>query len=175
MPLINDTLGEIMRESEPILCMDLKTMEALKKHPRLGVAVAYQNNETKKWGCVGKNATPPGPLEISNFMLDGQYSEDATTFAIINPEGELCYTNSEDQICVNRDQNGFIHINNNEYLIKPIEGVGTSTYIGGETSDVIAHKLEMAVEMGFVKAPDGFGPNGFENPPIFTPTDSCQE
>lgn len=164
-----------MRESEPTLCMDVKTMAALKENRQLGVGIAYKNDQTQKWGCVGKNATPPGPLEISEIMLNGQYNDACKTFVIVNKEGELCYTNSEQPVSVTLDQSGFIHINNDEYLIKPVEGVGTSTYIGGQNLGEINNKVQMAIDMGFVRAPQDFGPNGFTSAPVYEPTDSCQE
>lgn len=142
--------------------------KALGDNPHKGVCAIYKDNETNEWSMKGLEGSPFNKRLITKIIQDGKWNEYAADFVIVNPEGMCCYK-TKDDIQVQTDANGYVHIGDDEYLVKIINDPrirDTMCFIGGKNLEDINSRVARRVESGMMSQPKGFGSNGFEDGPI---------
>ena len=142
---------------------------ALKNNPHKGVCVVYQNDKDKTWSTRAMQGAPISYGIITSIIKDNQFNENSSSFAIIDYNGNLCYSNS-DTMQITKDANGYIHVNNNEYLIKIIDDpkvTDTCCFAPGKDISEINRCISRRIDNGFMYRPSEFGQKGFTSFPIF--------
>ena len=141
---------------------------AMGKDPYKGVCVIYKDEEKKEWSYRGLDGSRYDKGLITKIIKDGKWNDSSREFVIVDPKGRICYKTSDD-IQVQVDANGYVHVGDEEYLVKIIDDprvTDTMCYIGGKDLAEINHKVEDFSQIGFMYKPKGFGANGFEDGPI---------
>lgn len=147
------------------VCLPDKVRIALFQNPDLGVGVVFKDSKYKIWSVASYRDSKFTKQSISRMVLSGKFNDFAKDFVIVNKQGENCSANFDAKTSI--DDNGYIHINDNAFLIKVIEDKNNPIYVGGKTVEAIEKQVREYVDKGVIKKPADFGPNGFSKKPIF--------
>ena len=99
------------------------------------------------------------------MILSGQVNDFVHDFVLVDKNGENCGSNFKVKTSI--DENGFIHINDTDYLVKVVEDANSARFIGGRNVEEIEKKVRSLIDMGIIKKPIGFTAKGFKDKPIF--------
>ena len=142
-----------------------KVKSAMFQNPELGVCIVYRDNKNDIWHAMQHSATKYAKLRVATIVFGGQVSDFEHDFVILNKDGEVCSTNCDAKISV--DKWGIIHIENDRCLIKPLENAVHPQYVSAKNMDDLNHKIKYLVKAKQATFPEGFGrygyPTGNEN------------
>ena len=138
---------------------------AINLEPDLGVCVLFRNDKLNEWFYERLNSTDYSIEKLERIIYRGKYSDFEKDFAIINKDGEVCFSTCD--IKVQKDDSEYIHINDNEFILKIIENAGMPFYVGGKTYEELVKVVKKLIENNIIRKPKDFGKNGFKNTPTF--------
>lgn len=110
--------------------------------PQLGVCFIYKHNSTNLWFHEKITSCEDSIPFILKKLYTDKYNDFFKDFIIINYEGQVCYKNCVVDII--KDEDGYLHIDNNQYCVLPIDSPNYS-YIGGKNKDEIHKKIKKLV------------------------------
>ena len=153
-------------------------MDSIKDLP---IAQEMLNNPNKVFGAIHKydnikdyyhcqplqSLAGVGMLEQAIYF--GKWAFYATDFAIIDTDGNVCYRNN-DNIKVSTDKNGYVHIDDDKYLIKiniNPEDERSVHFLGAANFEELNNITAGCISHNLLAKPRDFGPNGFIKTPIY--------
>ena len=115
----------------------------LEEDPEFGVCIVFKNLQYKFWYCVKLSNCEFARQRISNIIEKNEYSDFEKEFIIFDKNGTVCYSNTNVKIDI--DEFGIIHINGNEYLMKPFnEGSHKEYLFGKKEEDIFKQMLKLS-------------------------------
>ena len=151
--------------SDQSLCLPSGVKYALFQNPDLGVCVVSRDKKFKMWSADSCRDSVFTRQSISKMILSGQVNDFVHDFVLVDKNGENCGANFKVKTSI--DENGFIHINDTDYLVKVVEDANSARFIGGRNVEEIEKKVRSLIDMGIIKKPIGFTAKGFKDKPIF--------
>ncbi|MBQ3158445.1 MAG: hypothetical protein IJB98_01990 [Clostridia bacterium] len=134
------------------------------EEPRLGVCVVFKEDKYKMWFSHQLVLDDFSQYRLAKIISSEKYSDFEKEFVIIDKHGNVLYSNSNTKVVV--DGNGFVHIDNDAYLIKVVDDDKNPRYIGGKDANEINKKVNSLVRDKTIKRPKDFIDSRFINPPL---------
>ena len=138
---------------------------SINNNPKLGVCVIYKDNRINVWNSLQRTGSEFNKKAISTLLINDIYNDFANDFVVVNENGETCYSNCNASVAI--DENGFIHINDDEYLVKPINDIKNPKYVGGRDIKAINRRTAKLIDDGKISTPKEFSKHGFTTLPIY--------
>lgn len=133
--------------------------------PSVGVFLLACDNKNRIWHGEQFMNTKHNKKRLSGLIFKNQYNDFEYNMVVINQNGQICYSNCKAE--VSKDENGYIHINDNEYLVKVIEDKDFSLYIGGKDINELNNRASYAIYQKTIQCPKDFTAKGFKTQPIY--------
>ncbi len=134
-------------------------------YPEIGVCVVFRDNIIHGWSCTKLADSDYAAQRIDSLFDSGKYSDFERDYLIINDKGEILMQNIDCEVSL--DANGYIHIDNSKYIIKPVLDTTIPQYVGGRNLTEINSRVRQLIAMDLMKKPKSFGKNGFKIGPIY--------
>ena len=99
--------------------LPLKIKKTLENEPCLGVCVVFKNDKFKRWFSMGMNDCDYCKEKLSEIVMKNKFSDFEKEFLIVDKFGNVCFSNCDANVTC--DENGIIHINENECYVTAIE------------------------------------------------------